>query len=225
MAAAEENKCDDSLPELPKEDKEVLDALMKGSFDKDGGWSEKATWEEKDLNVKGRIISKTLGDDPCLWCRSVTEFSGPISKKEIADKYWNNLELYAVNKADIKEAKAKKNDKGEIEIIYLTFPMPLMISNRDLCATIKNYKYGDKIVTVWAPTEHDDFKVPKKWVRMTINSYSFSEFSDGLYKTIDFDKVDMGGSLPSKIVNMMVGNKADYIQMAKDLKTISEAKE
>jgi len=226
MAAVEENKADESkLEELPEKEKALLDKLTKGPFTKEGGWTEKTTWEEKELNVKGQIFSTKLGDDPCLWCRSVTEFSGDISKKEVSDEYWANIDVYAKNKADVGESEATaRGPNKEATEVYMTFPMPLMISNRDLHCEIKSYKYGDGTVTVWRAIEKKEKPVPKKWVRMTLTSFGFSEYNDGCYKTTDFDRVDMGGSLPSKIVNMMVGNKADYIQMAKDMKTIAAEK-
>merc|ERR1712087_965497 len=167
------------------------------------------------------IMTKQLGGDANHWVRSLTEIHG-VSKK-VVDHYWDNIDKYAVNKPDIKEAKATAKDGDVVSELYMTFPMPILISNRDCHCAIKKFKWKDGEVCVWRSIKKKSQPCPSGWVRMKMLGFSFEKMlSENKYQCISYDQIDMGGSLPTMIVNKIIGSPADWEQMAKDCMVIKK---
>lgn len=220
-------------PALSADDKKVIQALLAMDWGK--------CEDFKGDGITGKIWKATMDKSkfpqfPNTWVKSDKTFTGAKSSD-----YQNYSKFMAETTAvDTKTVKAAenthKNADGTVSGLYVQFKMGTMISNRDMHLTIKSYAVdaADKLcpddmkcdeVSVWKDMEssQDKFKAPvKKVVRMKVVSYSFGMDTDAGYRTVDFDNYDFGGSLPKKITAKFVGNKADFITMAKDINTIKK---
>ena len=88
-----------------------------------------------------------------------------------------------------------------------------------MVVSIKEHWLDDKRLLMITRSDDDtDVAVPSGFVRMSIINFSMFEFlDDGSCKLIEFENANLNGSFPATVINMLIGNKNDYIQMAVDL--------
>jgi len=210
-----------AMPAMADADVKVLEKLAK----LDWGKAE----DFKGAGVSGKIYKASLDGFSGVWVKS-----DKVYEKVTRADYRNYMKFMAETSSKDKtvakaENKAYAKD-GTVSELYTQFKMGMMISNRDLHVSITQCKKPDSVnvddmkcddLTVWKDMEKQ-CDVPKKVVRMKVLSFSLGCDTDAGYKAIDFDNYDFGGSLPTKITNKFVGNKDDFITMAKDINDIKK---
>jgi len=220
-------------PALSADDKKVIQGLLAMDWGK--------CEDFKGDGITGKIWKAVMDKAkfpqfPNTWVKSDKTFEG-VKAADYMNYSKFMAETTAVDTKTVKAAEnTHKNADGTVSGLYVQFKMGTMISNRDMHLTIKSYAVdaADKLcpddmkcdeVSVWKDMDPstDKFKAaPKKVVRMKVTSYSFGMDTDKGYRTVDFDNYDFGGSLPKKITAKFVGNKADFITMAKDINGIKK---
>lgn len=206
-------------PDMADADMKVLQKLCKMDWGK-------AT-DFKGKGITGKIYKAKLDGFAGDWVKSDKVYEG-VDRKD----YRNYMKFMAETAKQDKTVAASENKAyaadGTVSELYTQFKMGMMISNRDLHVSITQVKKPDSIavddmkcedLTVWKDMEKQ-CDVPKKVVRMKVLSFSLGMDTEKGYRALDFDNYDFGGSLPTKITNKFVGNKDDFITMAKDINAI-----
>lgn len=207
------------MPAMADADVKVLEKLAKLDWGKGDDF--------KGKGITGKIYKAPLDGFSGVWVKSDKLYEG-VKKAD----YRNYMKFMAETSSQDKTVAKAENKAyaadGTVSELYTQFKMGMMISNRDLHISITQCKKPDSVtiddmkcddLTVWKDMEKQ-CDVPKKVVRMKVLSFSFGMETDKGYRAVDFDNYDFGGSLPTKITNKFVGNKDDFITMAKDINTI-----
>lgn len=209
------------LPSLTADDQATLKKLLALDFGK--------AQDFKGKGVAGKIWKADMAPFTGTWVKSDMVFEN-CTAADYANYKKCMAETTKEDKA-VKEAEnTSKDANGVVDGLYVQFKMGMMISNRDMSIQIVNHKRpGDcnpddmkvEEVTLWKDLPKDKAKAEqKKVVRMKVLCFSFGQETDKGYRVLGFDNYDFGGSLPTKIVNKFVGNKDDFIIMAKQIATI-----
>lgn len=193
-------------------------------------WGAAKEFQNKAKTVSGKISKADMKPFTGTWVKSDKVFT------ECDAATWTNYNKYLaetlVTDKTIKAAEnTDKNADGTVCGLWLEMKMGTMISNRDVHFEIKKYKMPADLqvddmkveeVTVWR-NKKDGKEAKKKPVRMQVLSFCLNlSLGDKGFRTIDFDNYDFGGSLPTKIVNKLVGNPDDYNVMAGYLANIKK---
>jgi len=208
-----------AMPAMADADEKVLVKLCKLDWGKAEAF--------KGKGVSGNIFKAPLDGFTGVWVKSDKIYEGVT-----AADYRNYMKFMAETSSQDKTVAKAENKAyaadGTVSELYTQFKMGMMISNRDLHVSITQVKKPDSVavddmkcddLTVWKDMEKQ-CDVPKKVVRMKVLSFSLGMDTDKGYRALDFDNYDFGGSLPTKITNKFVGNKDDFITMAKDINKI-----
>lgn len=188
----------------------------------------------KKKNVTGKVAKASLAGYNNEWVKSVKLYTG-VTLEDMAN-YFKNIDACQITDKSVPKAKTThKAADGYPTAFFCEKKFGFPLSNRDMHCSIKKYKLPADLkiedmkeateVEVWEdlPENADGFQKPaKKVVRMKTLSFSFREKADGGIRVLDYINYDVGGSVPSSIINKFLGNPAEYEQVQGWLENIKK---
>jgi len=184
--------------------------------------------DSKSVEFKKKNVTGTVGKFPIAgynneWVKSDKYYQDV--DEEIFRGYFKSLvECQTTDKTVTKVEITHKAADGYPTGYFLEKKMGFMISNRDIHATLTRYAMPKDLdipegfkdlpwIEVWAdfPEKQEGYKAPAKGVvRMKMLAFGMRKKTDKGHRVLDYVNYDVGGMLPSKVINMYLGNPDEY---------------
>ena len=115
------------------------------------------------------------------------------------------------------EAKVVQEFSAKFQIVYNSFKMPPLVTNRDLCFCMATYDVPNGQAVICTSVEHPACPEVKKMVRADLLSggFWFRNVPEGCLVDY-FANTDPKGLLPKAIVNNVVKEQAANVQRIRD---------